>query len=338
MFDPITLGLTALSVGGSLLSGFGQKQAAAKQGRMQMIADGMAREANERTLAAVNARREELGREMLTVPEERYEKTSQSDDGWVDVDGMMAAAERAGMNPYSFMMAGGLSAYSNRVKNGESYSYVKGHNAEAAYKLMAPEYTLAQASQVPQQHSALSVFGGALTAGAQTFGTQYRANQSYDLQQQKLDLAADSLVNGVSRTILNNNGVSGGTASNARSGATKAMGISDLPYPDKWKYGDEVTVTNPWSRSVIVGNLPDAEVGEKRYGEPGELLFGTRNGINDFTINATGKSLEEWGRATGFNVGDYVQKGDKGWGPAFSRWWNDPKLFPARATPNWVTP
>lgn len=355
MFDPVTLGLTALSMGGSLLSGIGQKQASAKQARLQMIADAQAREANERTLAEVNRKREELGREMLTVPEERYEKQDlydrttttvrDTDDGWIDVDGMMAAAEASGLNPYTFMQLGGLSAYSNRVRNsftdslreygGEVYSRVTGANAAEAYKLMAPEFQLASASQVPQQHSALSAFGGALTAGANTFGTQYRANQSYDLNQQKLDLAGQQLAlgltgqNGLATVLGSQSGGGGGVTSNARSGATKAAGLSDLPYPDKWE-ADPPKVTNPLYRGFIDSKSPNAEAGEDRYGEVGEFLFGMRNLVSDGVRNVTGRGLEDWGTAAGMNIGSYKKPEDTSWGPAFSRWWNSPTALPTR--------
>lgn len=327
------LALAGLSAGGALLQGLGQKQASAKQARLQAIEDARVRVENEATLGRINTQRLQLGRELMDAEEHRWETNESL--GYVDVDGMMAAAERYGMNPYSFAAAGGLAAYSNRTTN--NYTRLKGHNAADAFKLMAPEYTIAQASQVPQQHSAMSAFGSALSAGANAFGTQYRADQSYDLQAQKLQLAVDQMGIGLSsqnglRTAIAYGGTGGGVAgsSNARSGANAAAGMSDLPYPTKWKYQDDVTVTNPWSRSVIVGNLPDAEVGAKRYGEIAEEIFGLRNGINDFAYNVTGKTLEDWGRSTGYNVGDYVQKGDIGWGPAFSRWWNDPKLFAHR--------
>lgn len=285
---------------------------------MQMIADAQAREANERTIAAVNQRKEELGRELLATPEET--------GSWVDVDGMMAAAERSGFNPVTFINAGGLSAYTQSWRT----------NPEAAFKLMTPEYSLTSASQVPQQHSMLSAFGGALSAGAQTFGTQYRANQSYDLQMARLEQADEQFMMGLSssngyRTAL---ALSGGTAgsgsSNARSGAGAAGGMSDLPYPTKWKYQDDVTVTNPWSRLPIDGKTPDAEVGEKRYAEPGELLFGVRNMINDSVRIISGRDLEDWGVAAGMNIGSYIKPGDKGLGVAIGRWWNSPTSLPSR--------
>lgn len=382
------LALGALSAGGSLLSGMGAKQASGKQARLQMIADAMAREANDKKLAEVNATRNEVGNRALTAledhtrteTEERWEnqrydeyittRTTEgeseesvaTDDGWFDVDGFMAAAEASGFNPYTFAQLGGLAAYSNRVATSKRdlvrFSNTDQHTAREAsvwskvantlaggdpaaiveaYKMMLPEYTLQQASQIPQQHSALSAFGGALTAGASAFGTQYRADQAYDLGQNKLDLAAQQMAMGLAGTnqlsrVLNSGAGGGGTiTSNARTGTGQASGISALPYPDKWKYGEDVTVTNPHSRSNIDPTTPDAEVGEKRYGEPGEFFYGMRNMINDGVVNVTGRSPEEWGRAAGMNVGDFVQKGDKGWLPAFGRWWNSPITTPGKA-------
>lgn len=311
------LALGALSFGGSLLQGLGAKQASAKQARMQMIADGMAREANERTLAEVNAKREQLGRELLTIPEVT--------GSWVDVDGMMAAAERSGFNPVTWLQAGGMSAYQQTWRTG--------HNAADAFKLMVPEYALAQASQVPQQHSALSAFGGALSAGASAFGTQFRADMSYDLQAQKLAQAESMMGFGLSgrnglMTAINYGGT-GGSSARVGAGAVRGLStaISDLPYPEKWKAGD-VEVTNPWGRAFIDHTVSNADTKETRYGEPGDWLFGVDTMIHDAARNLSGRTIREWGQKVGLNIGDYKQKGDTSWSPAFGRWWNSPTSLP----------
>lgn len=180
------LALAGLSFGGQLLSGMGAKQASAKQARMQMIADAMAAEKNAATLAAVNARREEIGNTLL------------------DARNVVKTAELAGFNPVTWINAGGL-----------------GYMTDAA-KFLVPEYSLVQASQVPQQHSMLSAWGNAITAGANAFGTQYRADQSYALQQQKLNNAQDALFFGLSQS----NGMRGVMSMGAASGGPTMAGIS----------------------------------------------------------------------------------------------------------------
>lgn len=328
MFPALALG--ALSFGGSLLSGIGAKQASAKQGRMQMIADGLAREANERQLAVVNEARERLGREMLTVPEETER------GGWVDVDGFMAAAERSGFNPVTFLNAGGLSAYS------QTWQRTTGHNAEAAYKLMVPDYALSQASQVPQQHSMLSAFGGALTAGVNTFGTQYRADQSYDLQMARLLQGTVNQGMGLSQSNGLTTALSfgGGTTPGLRRASESAGGVSALPYPQSWERG-KVEVTNPSGKWYIDPTVADAEPYETRYGDLAQELFGASNLFQDMVRTTTGKTLREWGVISGMNIGDFTTPKDNSYLGTISRWWNSPSTLPNRKLPGFdggVTP
>lgn len=196
------LALGGLSLAGNVLSGIGAKQASGKQARLQMIADANAAAANAATMAEVNAKREQLGRELLTIPEvtERVEKrnfqsttenesSSRTDSAshnysYVDVDNMMAAAERAGFNPVTWLNAGAMAAYTQTGTVGSESTYSSsrslstdtgwgsivetraGHNASDAFKIMVPEYQLQQASQVPAQHSVLQSIGTGLTSAA----------------------------------------------------------------------------------------------------------------------------------------------------------------------------
>lgn len=298
------LALGALSFGGSLLSGIGAGQASAKQARLQIIADNDARHKNQIMLNEVNAKREALGREMLTIPEET--------GSWVDVDGMMAAAERSGFNPVTFLNAGGMQAYQQTWRTG--------HNAADAFKLMAPEYALQQASQVPQQHSALSAFGGALSAGASAFGTQFRADQSFDLQMARMGLGMANQGMGMSQSngLMQTLAYGGGTVAGGGAGGSGGGSLSSLPYPQSWKRGD-VDVTNPWYGLSIDPKSSDAESFEARYGDIAQEIAGAYNFVNDMTYNSTGKTA-------GQNVSD---------------WWNTIPSFignPASSMPHSSTP
>lgn len=324
------LALAGLSAAGSLLGGIGAKQASAKQARLQSIQDAIAREANEKTLREVNAKRESLGRELLTVPEE-HESSSESGN-WVDVDGMMAAAERAGFNPVTWLNAGGMQAYQQAWTRSSTRSV--GHNAADAFKLMTPDYSLAQASQVPQQHSMLSAFGGALTAGANAFGTQYRADQSYDVQMARLMAGTAnqgmglSTNNGLSTALSFGGGGVGGTgAVSSKSGA-----VSDLPYPANWKPGD-VNVTNPGGRWFVDSTVADAEAYEARYGDVAQEVAGASNLFQDTIRAVTGKTLRDWGISAGMNIGDYATKSDNSYLGTVARWWNSPSSLPNRKLP-----
>lgn len=202
---------------------------------------------------------------------------------------MMAAAERSGFNPVTWLNAGAMQAYTVNW----SRSLTAGHNAADAFKIMVPEYQLQQASQVPQQHSMLSAIGGALSAGANAFGTQYRADQAYDLQMGKLALGLSGIGTGVgsggglARQYLpsGNIKINGGSGSVSQTGA-----LSSLPYPQNWKPGD-VNATNPWYGLRVDPTFADAEAFEARYGDIAQEVAGLRNLAADSYENVTGRSI-----------------------------------------------
>lgn len=339
------LALAGLSAGGSLLSSIGAGQASAKQGRLQMIEDNMNRLRNDEKLAGINLERTKLGRELLAVPQKTYQAVAQSTTsstrGDVDVDRMMADAERAGFNPATFLNAGALQYYArswaDSFVNTQQWDESEGHNAAEAFKMMLPEYALSTPSQVPQQHSMLSALGGALTAGTNAFGTQLRADQSYDLQLARL-LAGNSLQgmglgngNGFAQVIrpqTNQIGIQprAGLSSAGGSGDSK---LSDVPYPQNWKPGD-IEASNLFRNLFIDSSAPNAEMASDRYGDIFEELFGAANIVQDAYRNIAGEQTRETGKRLGINIGDFRQPGDTSLSPAFGRWWNDPSSLPTR--------
>lgn len=302
MFAALALG--ALSFGGSLLQGIGAGQASKKQARMQMIADELARQRNEAILAEVNTKRTEARDWLL------------QSQNIVDV------AENAGFNPVTFINAGGLGYLTD------------------AMKYHVPDYSLVQASQVPQQHSMLSAFGGALSAGASAFGTQYRADQSYDLQSQKLSDARDAMMFGLSQSPSMRSTVSyggggsvgsGGAFSTAMRGAGAATGLSAMPYPNKWERG-KVEGTNPHRTWQIDPNESDAEAWETRYGDVAQEVKGAYNMVADTVRTVTGRSIGDWGKAVGtwWTAPSGLSKGFSGNVKPYSPF--------AGAYPSWASP
>lgn len=298
----------------------GQKQAAGKQARLQMIADGMAREANERQLAVVNEARERLGREMLAIPEttetenfshstsDSASNSNTQNRSWVDTDAMMAAAERSGFNPVTWLNAGGMQAYTQSSSDTNAWSHIEnsnydwskvtktGHNAADAFKLMVPEYALQQASQVPTQYSGMQALGGAISAGANAFGTQYRADQSADLQAQRLAAMALGNINkgmglsngnGLMTALMQpGNGSAGGTSvtgglSGGSSSKDKGKGDAYWPEMDQpasplWEVKKPEN-TNPFPPSwnwVIPPGYANAEAWEDSMGEGVSIPYG----------------------------------------------------------------
>lgn len=299
--EPVSLGLAALSMGGSFLSSMGAGQASAKQGRLQMIEDNMNRLRNQETIDAVNIKREALGRELLTIPEVNEVTTG----SWVDVDGMMAAAERAGFNPVTFLNAGGLAAYTH----GWQKTVRQGHNAADAFKMMLPEYALSTPSQVPQQYSPLSALGGAITAGANTFGTMHRADMSYDLQMARL-LAAGSMQgmglsdgNGFARVIQSGAparvpglaALTGGKIGSAGGKDDITVWPSYEVAPNTLWEAKKPEVTNPfppqWGWSIPPG-YADAQAYEDAGTEIWSWPYSIAKGINTVLWNTTGNTAE----------------------------------------------
>lgn len=272
MFAALALG--ALSFGGSLLQGMGAKQASAKQYRLQQIEDNMARLRNEETLARVNARREEIGATLL------------------DSRNVVATAELAGFNPVTWINAGGL-----------------GYMTDAA-KFLVPEYQLSGATQVPQQHSMLSALGGAISAGASAFGTQYRADQSYNLNMNKLDQQMDQFMMGFGQrnslaTIMGSGSSAGRsgalTAGPSRGGASGSKD-SDAFWPGyehapstMWEVKKPES-TNPfppqWGWTIPAG-FANAEAYEDSLGEGVSIPYGVWKGVNTIMYNALGYTVPD---------------------------------------------
>lgn len=345
------LALGALSAGGAFLSAMGQKNAAAKTWRLQQMENARVDQINRDATQLQNEASAYYGQKLLETP--MHESTHTLN--FIDIPGFMHDAERAGFNPATFLNSGALGMYHSQqvIRNST------GHNAADAYKMMLPNASLAVAGQVPAQHSSLSAFGGALSAGASAFGTQYRADQSYDLQMTKL-LGALSMQgmglsqsNGLATTLSFGNGGGGGLAGGGGGGlggATSANGLTyqgqpyipgavegnaklnSLPYFAQWGMDDGKNyVANPWSRAFVDPYVANVDAQQKRYGEPGEWLFAPDVMFHDLVRNVSGRSIRDWGVAAGMDIGSYKLPTDTSWEPSFGRWWNSPTSLPGMA-------
>lgn len=325
-----TLALAGLSAGMSALSGIGNAQASAKQGRQQMINDAIAEQKNNDAIANRNAVNARSAAQLLITPENTTETvtktTRETDDqsnySYVDVEGMMAAAERAGINPKTWLDAGALGAYtqtgSHRVSGG--FSEVKtdttrmGHNAVAAYQLMSPESALVTASQAQKVPSMLSVIGDAGTAGLNTFNQLNGRQQSQDFQREMLTAQLAARGNLMSSAGKYGGGMAGtpsystsggtstfGSSNNTGGGASTAAGGLSPTFKDD---GDEylkawgvlgpqrIEVKNPETVNVHTGwsNDPRWPVSAQSYGDAYsdaiEAIYGTGRYANNALYNA----------------------------------------------------
>lgn len=277
------LALGALSLGGSLLQGMGAKQASAKQARLQMIADAQAREANERQLAQVNARREALGDELIARSDPRV---------------AVAEAEAAGFNPVTWLQSG----YGTRMSS-----------LSDAFRLMVPEYALSQASQIPQQHSMLSALGSGLSAAGTAMGAQLRADMAYKTNMSKIDASMNQFMMGLSGT--NGLGAALGASSATRSGGLSAAaayggsgggskkednafwpGYEHAPSPI-WE-AKKPESTNPFNAGMglnwtVPPGFANAEAYEDAGAEVWSWPYAVWKGANTILYNTYGKTIPE---------------------------------------------
>lgn len=328
------LAMTALSGGLSLMSGIGARNSAAKQGRLQMMEDARADSLNQDRLGWRNTRAEELGRELLTIPEvtRTDDDSGQQTDTWggVDLSSFMAAGMAAGYNPVTWLNSGALSLFatqSSRTQNWGGVTTTKiGHNAADAFKLMMPEVSMTQPTQIPKVPDMLEVFGNAGQAALSTFKDLYKVDQSQNFQTSLLDRQLTAMAQrqmgggssggtgglystsyGPTVSMGGRAGGSGMLSSSSGSGGDKLA--TSLPYPASWERGD-VEVTNPHRIWKVDKDQSNAEQYSDRYGDIWEEIFGTYNVLADTVKSATGKSIREWGQASGMNVGDYSNKSD----------------------------
>ncbi|AXH76453.1 MAG: hypothetical protein [Microviridae sp.] len=236
-----SLALGALSAGGSLLSGLGKSQSTAKQNRMQMIQDAEAFRINAENTAVTNARKEQLAREFMDIPEVRTLRTDRggsdvqtsesSTRSYVDYRRMMADGEAAGFNPVTWLQHGAMQAYTatdtlgvNQQDYGswdETTETRSGHNVAAALSFMVPETALKQATQVQRVPSMFEAFGDAITAGTNMFANQYNRQQSQDWNVENMmnRFNLSSMGGGGTNNSVSSGGriTSGGAASGNRS-------------------------------------------------------------------------------------------------------------------------
>lgn len=261
--------------------------------------------------------------------------SSQDNYSYVDTAAMMKAADAAGFNPVTFINAGGLQAYTQTgfkseqhdisdLMVEENYSST-GHNAAAAYQLkaglMSPQTYQATAFQTsafqenmptPQQavpnNMMIAANAGSAALNAYTAGAAREDSQAFQREMLNTQLAAIQRNQGANRTgfvpsTVTSGGLTVGNKNGAGLSALSPVTSQGLPLPQGWKAGETEATTDmwkgilPWS-SGGAKEMPDASVGENRYGELGEWLLGAANLTSDAFKAATGKSPYEWGITT----------------------------------------
>lgn len=299
--DPLTLlGTTALSGGLSFISGASQSRTTKAQNRINIW---LAQQANEKS--------EQIGKNLYSLP-------------MFDPVAFAEAGDALGFNRVTWLNSGAAQIFQPRAQ------------AEAAYRMMLPTAT-AQVARVPSMAEAAANAGlsalNTFTAGYKTMTSQ---NMQWDMLERQISamagrtsgLAGGSAGSfGVSNPFQPNAyGVSaGGVASYGGALSPKSGPVSDLPYPGKWETG-KVEVTNPGRASFIDHNISNTEMKETRAGEPGDWLFGFDTLFHDAVRNVTGRTIRDWGLASGMSLDQY-HRGSNSIAQTLGRWYADPNGF-----------
>lgn len=277
----IPLLAAGLSAGASLLSGLGASSSARSQQRRQQANDEFARTWNQHEIQRQNEANRALGRELLEVPE--LEETSSS----VDIETMMADAQRAGFNPVTWLQSGALAAYSRTA------SSRIGHNAVAAFQLMSPEASLINASQAVKIPSALEAVGDAATSALSAYRAEDKILQSQDFQRELLGLQLDAIQRGRNSGRVSMSGL--GTPSIVTNGTSRV--VSNVPGMGSHKPEvGESEYTNPHQTGPIDTTIGDAGNYNKRYGDEGppSWYYGLEVWDRDLWLRNTGKTRDYW--------------------------------------------
>lgn len=231
----------ALSFGSSLISGLGARQSAKKQQKLQAAYEYQ----NFMLQQARNEQNAAQGRQIVAM----YDPATRA----------VGDAMKAGFNPVTWLGAmGGM--YSAMTQHGWNLQVGQDY------------FQNAPTAQVP---STMEAFGGALTAGVNTFLSDRRVAQSQDFQREMLNTQISAIqrnggrptsamgVPASQRTFFGSGqlpyAVTAGPIGSAKS--TGELGFS-VPEPGK------AEVTSPWGYGTRVNpNVMDAGAYTQRYGE-----------------------------------------------------------------------
>lgn len=293
-----------LTMGGSLLSGLLGQSDEKKRLKAQEFARQQANVHNQQAIEAFNQRSEANANRLNAEIRKRADKAAKvpvvtqssrhvtdtqvdtrhaETQSSVDIDGMMAAAEKAGFNPVTFLRAGGLQAYAKSVSDEtgkhtqslweKSSQKVTGANAMDA-ALAGQHLPALMAYQEAGQDQSMNypgtgeVLGSALKSGVDKFVSDLDQSRQNDFQRDLLErqLAGRNRSGVGGGSMYVPYGVQyGGTSNNGGSGALGGGGGVSL-------FG---TAINPDK------GTSDANDFENRYGELGDWVGGAAAALSD---------------------------------------------------------
>ncbi|QCS37302.1 hypothetical protein [Tortoise microvirus 82] len=293
----LQLALAGLGAAGSIFSGISGRNAAKKTQKLQIEAANFANAYNRDQVKAYNAKGLKASKELAATPEITTQSTSTESS--VNIEGMMKAAEAAGINPITFIRNGGLQAYAKN--SGWDVTTRSGHNAVAAAQLRMG--TMHQISATPISHvpgageavgQGISQFAGAAgnyfnQQSAQAF-TADQAQLQRDFQREMLMAQLGGVQQGGSIPGGRSFYVPGFSTAGPTVTRQTQGGLAGIGTPTAPTAGDR-EVTNPYPVGSGINVDPrwvNAEQAESRYGDILQELFGVATFGADVWKNVSG--------------------------------------------------
>lgn len=295
------LAMTAISGGLSLMSGIGGRNSAKKQARLQQAENDRVRGWNNEQTWATNEWNYGVAQGLLNTPTER----TSSQRGGVDVDRMMADADRAGFNPVTWLQSGAMAHYAF------SDNYESETNPVEAYRMMLRTPNLQSASTIGKIPDAMEIVGDAGQAALNTFRSEYAREDSQAFQREQLGTQLAAIQ--ASRNVPGFGSIPRETTSGSRSvvaspllSGISADGGKTLNAEQKLA-GAEIEKTSvtpyPFGRRSFVQNdvrWPDASVVQNVWGEPAEIPYFFAKSSNDFMYSTSKAAGIYGGRGIGY--------------------------------------
>lgn len=309
------LGLAALGGIGNIISGISGRNAAKKTQKLQLTIDRLTNEHNAKVTNRANERNKALGKKLLKEKEVTTETTSGTNTfstkgstaSTFDADAMLAAAEKSGINPITFLRNGGMAAFvktestSDETQNfGTTVTTTrKGHNAVPAYQMMMDRPYLHNSSTVPHVPGAGEAVGQGISNFASAAGDYFKTQSAQEFMRQQAEqhqgfqreLMMMSL-GGVQQGGAIPGGRSFYTPGFTTSGPTIKRqtqgGLASNPLASPEPTVGEVTRTNPWPSWMGMEASPyrvDAEAAETAHGDIMQEVWGLYNTLEDLRWN-----------------------------------------------------
>lgn len=295
----------ALSVGGSLLSGFGARSSAKKQ-----------QDKIRKTYDEINMYRSRAADILESTPHTVDQYTSSM--GNVDFQAFVADARAAGFNPLTAIRAGLGAAYARTMSRVQTTEY--GHNAAAVAELRSPSYEiLGQIQRVP---SAGEAIGGAMSTAGNMLNDY--SNKLMDQQLQR-DLQASYLSGVAARSAASSSAHMMSVPSMITAGDTiKRLGgsMTLAGSPSVGTAAGPKTLNLPFLGETKLSDRSSADDVEQELGDVASSFYGFGRLLESLDLNkqlGRPPTATDWAKLARDSAASAWDQG----GNAVTTWWNN---------------